>query len=154
MTQPTHSCLAQVYMPSDDQKTWGPSVWACVHLMCMGAPATINATQAAHYKAFFDALGHILPCEACQEHYRELLDELRGPLETALGKGDLFEWSVRLHNEVNAALGKPQMSLERARAIWSTPPTIGSNPWSATAVVVVVATAVALAVAVGLAWRR
>ena len=30
-----------------------------------------------------------------------------------------FDWTVKVHNAVNAKLGKPQMSIEDAIAIWS-----------------------------------
>jgi len=37
----------------------------------------------------------------------------------AKGRDSLFAWSVALHNRVNAANGKPEMSAESARALWT-----------------------------------
>ncbi len=31
---------------------------------------------------------------------------------------DLFDWTVELHNAVNAKLGKPKITLDEARRIW------------------------------------
>jgi hypothetical protein len=47
-------------------------------------------------------------------HFRDLLEAY--PFEKALDK---FEWSVFLHNKVNDRLGKPVLSVEKAREVWS-----------------------------------
>lgn len=54
-----------------------------------------------------------IPCSVCKTGLRTILDELGLPDYT-----DWFAYSVRLHNAVNRKLGKPELSLDEARAIW------------------------------------
>lgn len=100
---------------------WGPSLWMSIHLICMGAPAAFHPTEAAHYKAFFQHLGPVLPCEACREHYAGHMASHGAALDQALqlGKDALFRWSVDLHNAVNKQNGKRVWSYEEAQAFWS-----------------------------------
>lgn len=51
----------------------------------------------------------LIPCPVCREHYKKHLQKL--PLSPHLDRrDDLFRWTVELHNEVNATLGKPRIS--------------------------------------------
>lgn len=52
-----------------------------------------------------------VPCGSCRDHARQWI-EANPPA------GDLFAWSVRFHNFVNARLDKPSMSEAAARAMW------------------------------------
>lgn len=54
-----------------------------------------------------------VPKSCCGKDLKTTLDEL-GPPDYA----DWFPFSVRLHNAVNRKLGKPELPLEEARAIW------------------------------------
>lgn len=98
---------------------WGPTAWATIHLICLGAPDVLEADQLS-YKKFFDALPYVLPCEKCRKHLIQHLE--KHPMDAALagGKSTLFAWSVDLHNEVNVMLGKPTMSVQDALKFWST----------------------------------
>ena len=97
-------------------RIWGPSVWAAIHLIALGYPADPSEDEKAAYRAFFTALGPVLPCAACSAHYAQNLQEL--PLEPALQAGGaaLFRWTVDLHNLVNAATGKPAVGADVVRA--------------------------------------
>ncbi len=56
---------------------------------------------------------------ACQPHAMHYIDSI-DPLEVALrdGLAGYRRWTVRFHNHVNERLGKPQLTLEQAAAIW------------------------------------
>ena len=96
---------------------WGPYVWASIHLICIGAPEVLDASQQLHYKVFFNTLPYVIPCEKCSTHLKENLQKL--PVDDRLtGRADLFKWSVDLHNVVNEMLGKPVMSYKDAEAKW------------------------------------
>lgn len=97
---------------------WGPSTWHTIHLLCYTAPATLTATDQLRYITFFKALPFVLPCASCSEHLQEHYKE--HPIEEFVGtQASLFEWSVHIHNTVNKMLGKPIVSLESAKALWS-----------------------------------
>ena len=99
---------------------WGPPFWAAIHLACLAAPKSIDAEREAGFRQFFTAMQHVLPCKKCRTHMAENLAAL--PLDAAVfarGRDSLFAWSVAVHNRVNAANGKPVMTEEAARALWT-----------------------------------
>lgn len=54
-----------------------------------------------------------LPCGECRRHWDGMV--ARTPPDWA----NYFAWTVDRHNEVNAKLGKPVMSIETARQTWA-----------------------------------
>ena len=84
-----------------DPRVWGPDVWRALHYIALGYPDDPSPDQQAAYRAFFTALGPVLPCASCATNYQQHLRDL--PVEPALQKGGraLFEWTVALHNLVN-----------------------------------------------------
>lgn len=96
---------------------WGPYVWGAIHLICLGAPEKLDSTQQQAYRQFFEQLPYVLPCASCSEHLQQNLGKV--PISGSLAtREDLFAWSVRLHNLVNAQLKKPELSLDQARQYW------------------------------------
>lgn len=108
------------YMVSDMGLTpeyWGPYVWASIHLICLGAPETLDAAQQQAYRNFFQQLPYVIPCSTCAQHLQENLAKVS--IENSLaGRDDLFAWSVRLHNLVNQQLKKPTLELADAKKHW------------------------------------
>lgn len=91
---------------------WGPALWRAIHFIALGYPAVPTEADAAAYRAFFEGLDRVIPCEVCAVNYRRHLQEL--PIDgyllgSARGEGSpsLFEWTVLLHNIVDRELGKP-----------------------------------------------
>ena len=84
---------------------WGPRLWGVLHTLCLTGTITPE---------FVQEFANVIPCPACAMHFRDLLEAY--PFEKALDK---FEWSVFVHNQVNDRLGKPMMSVEKARELWS-----------------------------------
>lgn len=97
---------------------WGPSAWATIHLICLGAPDVFQGEQLS-YRKFFDSLPYVLPCEKCRSHLLEHLEKHTMDGALAGGRKTLFAWSVELHNIVNKSLGKPSMTVEDALKFWS-----------------------------------
>ena len=64
---------------------------------------------------------------SCREFWNNWVRQ-NPPIYTPAGA--YFAWTVKAHNAVNAKLGKPQMSVEDAIAIWSPKiePPISSEP--------------------------
>ena len=84
---------------------WGPRLWGALHTLCLTGTITPE---------FVQEFANVIPCPACAMHFRDLLEAY--PFENATDK---FEWSVLLHNKVNERLGKPMISVEKAREVWS-----------------------------------
>ena len=100
---------------------WGPPIWRAIHFVALGYPDSPSAEDAAKYKRFFEDLGAVIPCSTCSVNYSRHLQEL--PIDDYLsgGRMRLFEWSVRVHNIVNAEKGKPLMDPATAYALMVSP---------------------------------
>ena len=88
---------------------WGPMFWCCFHLVSLGYPESPTFAEKRAAKEFFASMVFLLPCPACRGHFREVLQVL--PVDTWLdNRRSLTEWVWKLHNSVNARLGKPEIS--------------------------------------------
>ncbi len=96
-------------------RIWGPDVWRAMHHLALGYPVRPTDQDKADYRAFFLALGAVLPCAACAVNYQRHLREL--PIDPALDRGGraLFEWTVAMHNLVNKASGKKERTPDEVR---------------------------------------
>lgn len=93
---------------------WYHCTWSTIHYIAMGYPQSPTPEDKANYKAFFFALGPVLPCKKCSVNYQRHLIEL--PIEPYLANNDtLFEWTVKIHNIVNRENNKPEWSTEQAK---------------------------------------
>jgi hypothetical protein len=98
-----------------DIGSWGPCTWTLLHCGAL----TYNPTEAkrAAMFQFLTALGSVLPCPRCGEHWDKglqatRLDSAQSPhLDSAEA---LFAWTVKMHNRVNAATGKKEIRLQEA----------------------------------------
>lgn len=79
---------------------WGPSFWKTLHYACMYDTVTPE---------FVVSFANALPCAECRVHFHQILVATPFP-----GNEKNFEWSVDVHNQVNARLGKPTISVEKA----------------------------------------
>lgn len=91
---------------------WGPSVWKAMHYIALAYPKDPSPAEMRHYWAFYNALGNVIPCGYCASKYKKHMDEL--PIDPYLQKGQLFEWTVEIHNMVNRENGKPAVSADEA----------------------------------------
>lgn len=98
-----------------DPSVWGPLLWKTIHIVALAYPARPTPDDVLAYRAFFVALGDVIPCCKCRDNYKRHLQEL--PIDAGLaGRDDLFAWTVSLHNIVNAETGKPQFPTQDAQA--------------------------------------
>lgn len=103
---------------------WGPYLWTALHLICEGAPLALDDAHRQHYRAFFEHLAHVLPCEKCSGHMQQLL--AAKPLgNDVMTRQHLVDWCIDLHNAVSSDIAKdggathPPMDLAEARKHWS-----------------------------------
>lgn len=76
-------------------------LWTVLHCHPHGSHALLEHVRAE------------LPCPSCVEHF----DAFRRVYPPVYGPG-WFEWTVELHNSVNALLEKPEWSLAEATRAW------------------------------------
>lgn len=93
-------------------KFWGPHGWIFLHSVTMNYPKQPTIEDKTLYRDFFRSLRKVLPCEKCAYHYRQhIIDD---PIEPVLENRDtLVRWLIKIHNKVNADLGKPQYTYEQ-----------------------------------------
>ena len=112
---------------------WGPGLWLVMTLAAANYPLRPTARDAAHYYTFFDNLQYILPCGSCRAEYRKMilgrvdpslkltLDMFRQRRSDKIGtaRKAVFTWIVRVHDVVNARLGKSKAVLGVSETEWA-----------------------------------
>lgn len=100
-----------------DPSSVGPGEWFLIHVLARRAR---NIPGKIYFRDFMDVLTEEIKCEMCREHLRDYL--ARHPLSEYEDREEgYFVWSVKFHNAVNKRLGKPEMSLRRAKALYRAP---------------------------------
>ena len=93
-------------------KFWGPHGWIFLHAVTMNYPKNPTNHDKHVYANFFKSLQKVLPCEKCCVHYSQNIQEY--PIEPALESRDsLVRWLIKIHNKVNADLGKKLYTYEQ-----------------------------------------
>jgi hypothetical protein len=89
---------------------WGPGLWTALHLITLTIPPRPSKQRINAYYHLFHSLRETLPCGSCRTSFKIIMDA--GPLKLHRSifqsRGKAFRWLVRVHNAVNAKLGKPQ----------------------------------------------
>lgn len=80
-----------------------------MHIVSLGYAPNPSAEERAGAAAFYNSLKTMIPCPICRSHYAEFLAE--EPVATK-SRDDLIDWVYRLHNKVNARLGKPVLPFD------------------------------------------
>ncbi len=90
----------------------GPELWAELHKLGLVMDAGVTShTDAVRYLAWMKKR---LPCGDCQAFYVDYLATHPPTFD-----GGFFNWTVTLHNAVNTKLGKPLVTEETARTLWT-----------------------------------
>ena len=106
---------------------WGPIFWHTIHITALGYPSSPTYGQKRAAKEFYESLAILIPCPVCREHYGTYLE--KNPISPHLDRrDDLFRWTVQLHNEVNARLGKSRMLESEVLYYYKRIGAIGKNP--------------------------
>jgi len=84
-------------------KYWGRQGWHFIHCVALSYPTNPTEADKENYLAFFKSLQNVLPCPACAENFRAKMEKYPPTLENTQ---TLFNWTVDMHNHVNAENGK------------------------------------------------
>ena len=107
MQPPTRGSCTVPRRHTDDTRHrgyWGPSAWRLIHWVALHEPQRLSSR-------WFQRLAKLLPCAECCAHLTANLTALPFPTAT----GNLFAWTVKLHNRVNTQIGKATVSAAFAR---------------------------------------
>ena len=86
--------------------TWGPGAWKLIHLTAAGFPMQPTHQDRESFKMFLNVLGNHLPCPGCRHHFKTMLNDMPLTVDVLANRFSLFEYTVRMHNEVNKRLNK------------------------------------------------
>jgi hypothetical protein len=92
------------------KSVWGPIKWKELHA------GGLCELPMDHEKQWFKNFVEGLPCPDCRRHFEEFLNGHPPDFAT---RERFFLWTVKAHNSVNRALGKPELSVEDARELHS-----------------------------------
>jgi len=93
-----------------DPKVWGPHYWFFLHTLAMTYPNHPNEVTKKKYYEFIQNLPLFLPVEEISTAFSKLIEKY--PITPYLDNRDSFvRWMHFIHNKINVALEKPQLSL-------------------------------------------
>ena len=79
-------------------KIWGPSLWKIIHFIAKKYPLKPNVRDKNITYQLFKYLALVIPCSHCQKHYITFFTNKPPNLNSS---PELFQWTVKLHNNVN-----------------------------------------------------
>jgi hypothetical protein len=97
---------------------FGAVYMGMIHYVALAYPTVPDHQQQQDYKSFVESLQKVLPCQKCRDHMAVHLRETPVAVPLSKGKYPFFDWTVDLHNRVNADCGKPAYDPQVARAIY------------------------------------
>lgn len=86
--------------------SWGSILWDGLHAILSGYPREPTEEHKKNYRNYIESLGSVLPCEECQEHWQEVLEEKPLMDGDMINRETINRWSMDIHNVVNRKLGK------------------------------------------------
>ena len=88
---------------------WGNHAWSFLHAVALSYPVNASIETKNDYKNFFMSLGKILPCQTCQTNFDGHIKKPELDINKFLEHPhDLFSWTVKMRNEVQKMLQKPE----------------------------------------------
>ena len=95
--------------------SWAPDAWRTMHAMAFSYPSDPTPDDARDMYKFLRYFGRVLPCKACRRHYERWFSATMPSHRCAHLKDRraISEWTVALHNSVNARTGKIEVPYEQ-----------------------------------------
>ena len=118
--------------PESPHADWGRCFWNTIHHVALAYPASDADDETKRWYAnFYNTLWRGLPCAKCKDAYITTLSRI-SPVSSCLdsenASGSLFLWTVMLHNLVNVELGKSELPIDEAFALYQVQRLQGSAP--------------------------
>ncbi len=108
-----------------------PEVKVCLCVLCgVLISTTTSITTPSHpqeqtaAQQLIHALAHLYPCTSCAQHLQQELQTNPPAVES---RNALEQWMCRMHNSVNARLGKPMFDCSRVGERWRDGPPEGRD---------------------------
>lgn len=104
-----------------DSTIWGPPFWFMLHNGASSYPVNPSQKRRRAMTDFLYGMSGMLPCQLCRKHLDKFMTRFsKNEIEYIVSsRHRLFDFFVHLHNIVNKRLGKPCVSIERARYMYN-----------------------------------
>ena len=88
-----------------EPKIWGPLFWKVIYYILFSFDATSEVSK-DFVELFFYALGGLIPCGECQEHFHSYFEKnnIKDFLST---KEEIFHWVYMLQKEIQSRTNSP-----------------------------------------------
>jgi hypothetical protein len=96
---------------------WGPHGWKFIHYVTLAYPNNPTKEEKENYKEFFHAIGNVLPCSICSNHYKENISMMPLTDDILSSKDKVINWAIDMHNRVNASRKKKIYTYHEARKL-------------------------------------
>ena len=107
-------------MPNRPIHHWGSQLWAFLHTLTIidSDEPTIQIRDSERVIEILREFHCMIPCSKCATHFHTFFQtEIEG--RDRFHNMELFDLIVEYHNQINRKLGKPVVSLEEARSLWT-----------------------------------
>lgn len=91
-------------------------LWKELHLRALNHK---GGDDSAYLLAFAKRIPRFTTGCACREHWRTIYSQNRPGFVVTANKNEYFEWTVKMHNEINKKINKPQYTVEQAKSFYS-----------------------------------
>ncbi len=98
--------MTKVYIRTP--KEYGPHFWIVLEELAIGYPETATKAQQSSMRTLLVAFAQNFPCPRCRPHFMKAVNDMSP--EDLSGRVPLLHWVIKIHNVVNARLGKPVLS--------------------------------------------
>ena len=118
----TYNSIYQTPPPlkGNNPNVFGPPLWFSLHNASVYYPANASPLHAERMKNIILGIPVLLPCDTCKEHATNYIEEKKHLLsDICKTQETLFEFFVDFHNYVNERLGKPIVSYNEAKRLYT-----------------------------------
>ncbi len=91
--------------------SWKQATWYVFHMLALN----YDENKKEHYKLFFESFKHLLPCQICHKHYNSQLLRPNLIIDDFILEGKIFDWTIKIHNNVNSSNGKKIWMIDEAK---------------------------------------